>query len=256
MGIMKVLFLGSGTSTGVPVIGCRCAVCSSDDPKNKRTRSSILITTSDSKYILVDTTTDLRFQALTNRIERVDAVLFTHAHADHIHGIDDLRSFNHIKGEPIPCYGSIDTMETIRHKFNYIFDGSARRDWVPRLEINIVNSEFLLYGLRISPLKIYHGETTIFGYRINDISYLTDCNGIPDDTKKLLQGTKILILDSTRFQPHPKHYGLAQAIEVIKELKPERAILTHLSHTFDHNKVNNELPSGIELAYDGMEISS
>ena len=269
MGIMKVLFLGSGTSTGVPVIGCRCEVCQSDDPKNKRTRSSILITTEENekgtelnsipagiRNILIDTTTDLRFQALTNRMERVDAVLFTHAHADHIHGIDDLRSFNHIKGEPIPCYGSIDTMETIRHKFNYIFDGSARRDWVPRLEINIVNSEFLLYGLRISPLKIYHGETTIFGYRINDISYLTDCNGIPDDTKKILQGTKILILDSTRYEPHAKHYGLAQAIEVIKELKPERAILTHLSHTFDHNKVNNELPSGIELAYDGMEISA
>ncbi len=286
MGIMKVLFLGSGTSTGVPVIGCKCEVCKSDDPKNKRTRSSILITTeipltppfskeetrfpplekggeggferevSANKYILVDTTTDLRFQALANNIERVDAVLFTHAHADHIHGIDDLRTFNHIQGKPIPCYGNMDTLETIRHKFSYIFDGSARSDWIPRLEINMINSEILLYNLRILPLKIYHGDTTIFGYRINDVSYLTDCNGIPDDTKRLLQGTKILILDATRYQPHAKHYGLAQAIEVIEELKPERAILTHLSHTFDHNKVNSELPSGIELAYDGMEINS
>ena len=305
MGIMKVLFLGSGTSTGVPVIGCKCAVCRSDDPRNKRTRSSILVTTenpsrvppplnplpqgegryerlpiipplltgggeacpepveggeserrefSGNKYILVDTTTDLRFQALANRIERVDAVLFTHAHADHIHGIDDLRSFNHIQGKPIPCYGGLDTMEVIRHKFSYIFNGSARSDWIPRLEINIINSDFSLYSLRIVPLKIFHGESTIFGYRINDISYLTDCNGIPDDTKELLQGTKLLILDATRYQPHAKHYGLAQAIEVIKELKPERAVLTHLSHTFDHDKVNSELPSGIELAYDGMEI--
>src|SRR3972149_6061561 len=254
MGIMKVLFLGSGTSTGVPVIGCKCAVCSSDEPRNKRTRSSILITTGN-KYILVDTTTDLRFQALANRIERVDAVLFTHAHADHIHGIDDLRSFNHIQGKPIPCYGGLDTMEVIQHKFSYIFNGSARSDWIPRLEINIINSEFYLYGLRIVPLKIFHGEETIFGYRINDISYLTDCNGIPDDTKKLLQGTKLLILDATRYQPHAKHYGLAQAIEVINDLKPERAVLTHLSHAFDHYKVNSELPSGIELAYDGMEIS-
>ncbi len=253
MGIMKILFLGSGTSTGVPVIGCKCTVCSSDDPKNKRTRSSILITTDD-KYILVDTTTDLRFQALANSIERVDAVLFTHAHADHIHGIDDLRSFNHIQGRPIPCYGNYDTMENIRHKFSYIFNGSARSDWIPRLEINIISGEFFLYGLRIMPLKIFHGEAAIFGYRINDVAYLTDCSGIPDDTKRALQGTKLLILDATRYQPHPKHYGLTQAIEVIEELMPERAILTHLSHTFEHNKVNSELPSGIELAYDGMEI--
>ncbi|MCC6545207.1 MAG: MBL fold metallo-hydrolase [Nitrospirae bacterium] len=282
---MKVLFLGSGTSTGVPVIGCKCDVCKSDDPRNKRTRSSILITAEiplnppfskgeirlpplekggkggfereipSDKYLLVDTTTDLRSQALANRVERVDAVLFTHAHADHIHGIDDLRSFNHIQGNPIPCYGGLDTMEVIRHKFSYIFDGSARRDWVPRLEVNIVDSEFSLYGLRILPLKIFHGESTILGFRINDVSYLTDCSGIPDDTKKLLIGTKLLILDATRYQPHAKHYGLAQAIDVIKELKPERALLTHLSHAFDHHKVNHELPSGIELAYDGMEIS-
>lgn len=254
---MKVLFLGSGTSTGVPVIGCKCAVCKSDDPRNKRTRSSILITTEEDgiRNILVDTTTDLRFQALANDIERIDAVLFTHAHADHIHGIDDLRTFNHIQGEAIPCYGSLDTMEDIREKFRYIFNGSARRDWVPRLGIHIVSSEFFLYGLRILPLKIYHGDTTIFGYRINDVSYLTDCNGIPEDTKSLLQGTKLLILDATRYQPHAKHYGLAQAVEVIGELKPERAVLTHLSHTFDHNKVNDELPPGIELAYDGMEIN-
>ncbi len=256
MGIMKVLFLGSGTSTGVPVIGCKCAVCRSDDPKNKRLRSSILVTTEENgvRNILVDTTTDLRFQALANGIERVDAVLFTHAHADHIHGIDDLRTFNHIQGESIPCYGNADTMETIRQKFSYIFDGSARRDWIPRLGINIVSSEFLLHSLKIIPLRIYHGDTIIFGYRINDVSYLTDCNGMPDDTMALIKGTKLLILDATRYQPHAKHYGLEQALAVIEELKPERAILTHLSHAFDHSKVNGELPSGIELAYDGMEI--
>ncbi|MCC7202611.1 MAG: MBL fold metallo-hydrolase [Nitrospirae bacterium] len=276
---MKVLFLGSGTSTGVPVIGCKCDVCRSDDPRNKRTRSSILITAEDTgtefnsvpavsvspggadhraagvRNILIDTTTDLRFQALRCSIERVDAVLFTHAHADHIHGIDDLRSFNHIQGEAIPCYGRSDTMETIRHKFSYIFDGSARSDWIPRLDINIVSSDFVLYGLRIKPLKIFHGDLTILGYRINDVSYLTDCNGMPEDTKEQLKGTKILILDATRYQPHAKHYGLDQAIEVIRELKPERAFLTHLSHTFDHSKVNSDLPPGIELAYDGMEIS-
>lgn len=253
MGIMKVLFLGSGTSTGVPVIGCKCGVCRSDNPKNKRTRASILIS-SDDRHILIDTSTDLRFQALAYSIERIDAVLFTHAHADHIHGIDDLRSFNHIQGGPIPCYGSLETMDVIRHKFGYIFDGSSRNDWIPNLRINIISGEFALFGLKILPLRIFHGNTTILGYRINDTAYLTDCSGIPDPSREALREMDLLILDATRYQPHAKHYGLAQAIEVLEELRPRRAILTHLSHAFDLDKVNSELPSGIELAYDGMEI--
>lgn len=250
---MKILFLGSGTSTGVPVIGCKCSTCLSENPKNKRTRASILVSSNNSN-ILIDTATDLRFQALTHKIERIDAVFFTHAHADHIHGIDELRSFNMLQGASIPCYGSDETMTAIKDKFGYVFNDSGQNNWTPKLSINIVDREFELYGIHILPVRIFHGENTILGYRLNNAAYLTDCSGIPDYSMTSLREVSVLILDATRYQPHNKHYGLKEAIEVIKELKPERAILTHLSHSYDHDKVNSELPEGIELAYDGMEI--
>lgn len=250
---MKILFLGSGTSTGVPVIGCNCTTCQSDNPKNKRTRASILVS-SNNKNILIDTATDLRFQALTHKIERVDAVFFTHAHADHIHGIDELRSFNLLQGAAIPCYGSNDTMNSIKDKFGYVFNNSGNKNWTPQLITNIVETGFELFGITVLPVKIFHGENMILGYRLNNVAYLTDCNGIPDYSMSVLKDVSVLILDATRYQPHNKHYGLSEAIEVIKELKPKRAVLTHLSHSYDHDKVNAELPEGIELAYDGMEI--
>lgn len=253
MGAMRILFLGSGTSTGVPVIGCKCNVCLSDDSRDKRTRASILIT-NDENNILIDTSTDLRFQVLTYDIEKIDVVLFTHTHADHIHGIDDLRSFNHKMGGPIPCYGNKETVEVIKRKFSYIFNGSSENSWIPNLSINIVKEPFHIYGLRIVPVKIFHGERTILGYRINNIAYITDCSGIPSSSMELLKDLSILILGAIRYKPHSKHYGLYQAIEVIENLKPERSILTHLSHSFEYRKVSRELPPGIELAYDGMEI--
>lgn len=250
---MKILFLGSGTSTGVPVIGCNCNTCQSVNPKNKRTRASILVS-SNNRNILIDTATDLRFQALTHKIERIDAVFFTHAHADHIHGIDELRSFNLLQGTPIPCYGSSETMNAIKDKFGYVFDNSGNYNWTPKLLINIVEAKFELFGITILPIRIFHGDNMIFGYRLNNVAYLTDCSGIPGTSMNALQDISVLILDATRYQPHNKHYGLSEAIEVIKELKPQHAVLTHLSHSYDHDKVNSELPEGIELAYDGMEI--
>lgn len=252
---MKILFLGSGTSTGVPVIGCNCTTCQSGNPKNKRTRASILVS-SNNKNILIDTATDLRFQALTHKIERVDAVFFTHAHADHIHGIDELRSFNLLQGAAIPCYGSSDTMNSIKDKFGYVFNNSGNKNWTPQLITNIVETGFELFGISVLPVKIFHGENMILGYRLNNVAYLTDCNGIPDYSMSVLKDVSILILDATRYQPHSKHYGLSEAIEVIRELKPKRAVLTHLSHSYDHDKVNSELPEGIELAYDGMEVEA
>lgn len=250
---MKILFLGSGTSTGVPVIGCKCNTCRSENPRNKRTRASILVTGND-RNILIDTSTDLRFQALRFNVDRIDAVFFTHAHADHIHGIDELRSFNLIQGGAIPCFGSGETLDAIRNKFNYIFDGSERNGWVPSLQINIIEDAFDLYDIRVVPIKIFHGDSMILGYRMDDVAYLTDCNGIPDDSMNSLRDTALLILDATRYQPHAKHYGLSEAIKVIEELTPKRAVLTHLSHSFDHDRVNSDLPPGIELAYDGMEV--
>ncbi len=251
---MKVLFLGSGASTGVPVIGCKCDTCTSDNPKDKRTRASILIT-SNGKNILIDTSTDLRFQALTYGIERVDAVLFTHAHADHVHGIDDMRGFNHSNKGPIPCYGDKHTVEVIRKRFSYIFNAKDENNWIPHLTINPLNGPCEMFGLRIVPIHVMHGERPIYGYRINNMAYLTDCNGIPPSSMDLLKDLSLLILDATLYKPHKKHFGFFQALEVIEQLRPEKAILTHLSHMLKYDKASKELPAYIGLAYDGLKIS-
>jgi len=250
---MKILFLGSGASTGVPVIGCRCETCTSTDPRDKRTRASILVT-DNGKNILIDTSTDLRFQALTYRIEHIDAVLFTHAHADHVHGIDDMRGFNHSKKEPIPCYGDELTVETIKKRFSYIFNARDDGNWIPHLTISPLNGPCNMFGLYITPVYVMHGERPIYGYRINNMAYLTDCNGIPPASMALLKDLSLLILDATLYKPHKKHFGFFQAIEVINQLKPERGILTHLSHMLKYDRASKELPPNIELAYDGLEV--
>ncbi|MBI4715685.1 MAG: MBL fold metallo-hydrolase [Nitrospirae bacterium] len=250
---MRILVLGSGTSTGVPMIGCRCEVCLSADPKNRRTRSSILVQASG-KNLLVDTSTDLRQQALAYAIDRVDAVLYTHAHADHVHGIDELRSFNHIQGGEIPCYGSPEVLERVRRNFNYIFNGTSE-GWKPRLALHAVEKEFEVFGIPVIPIPIFHGgDRIIYGYRFGSAAYLTDCSGIPEESVSLLLGLDVLILDATRYQPHPNHLSFDQALEAAGNLRPRRTILTHLSHVYDHERVNRDLPEGIELAYDGMEI--
>src|SRR3989304_3394712 len=174
---MKITILGCGTSTGVPVIGCKCGICASRDSKNKRTRSSIFITAS-SKNILIYTSTDLRYQALTHNIERIDAVLYTHPHADHIHGIDELRNFNMIQKEAIPCYGSEFTINRIRKMFDYIFTNDANSSWKPELETFLLSAPFELFGLLIQPINIYHGKMQILGFRIGKFAYITDCSQI------------------------------------------------------------------------------
>ena len=250
---MKITVLGCGTSTGVPVIGCKCSICTSKDIKNKRTRSSLLIT-ANGKNILIDTSTDLRYQALTHSIERIDAVLFTHHHADHIHGIDELRSFNMIQKGPIPCYGSEFTMDRIISMFNYIFTNDGNDSWKPELKTSLISSQFELFGLLVQPINVYHGSMQIFGYRIGGLAYITDCSSIPEDSKKMLDKLDVLILGALRHKPHPTHLSIHEAVDVGKELKPKRVILTHLSHNLEYAETNKTLPSGFELAYDGMEI--
>ncbi len=250
---MKILFLGCGTSTGVPLIGCKCKVCTSTNSKNKRTRASLLVEYNQ-KNILVDTSPDLRFQALANKIERIDAVLFTHTHADHIHGIDELRSFNFIQLSEIPCYGSEETISQIRQIFSYIFNNNFDGGGKPILKMHFVSSKFNLYGLDIVPIKILHGNPIIFGYKFGDAAYLSDCSGIPEDSKPLLKDLRLLILDALRYQFHPTHFNLEGALKVVKELKPQRAIFTHMGHQLDYKEVNRELPEGTELAYDGMVV--
>ncbi|MFQ5456675.1 MAG: MBL fold metallo-hydrolase [Nitrospirota bacterium] len=250
---MRLVFLGCGTSTGVPMIGCKCNVCLSSAAKNIRTRSSLLIHYG-SRNILIDTSIDFRMQALTHEIERIDSVLFTHAHSDHIYGIDDLRSFNKLQNSVIPCYGNKDTIKRIREVFCYIFDNNYCEGWRPQIETVVISNQFNLFGLDFQPVEVRHGRAHILGYRFNDAAYITDCSGISEESKEMLKDLKLLILGALAFNAHPKHFSLDQAIEIIQELKPEFSILTHLSHAFDYAETNKILQESIELAYDGMVV--
>ncbi|MFQ5735511.1 MAG: GPMC system MBL fold metallohydrolase [Thermodesulfobacteriota bacterium] len=252
---MKLTVLGSGTSTGVPVIGCHCAVCSSTERRNKRTRSSLLVQ-DRGRNILIDTSTDLRAQALANGLERIDAVLFTHHHADHIHGIDDLRAFNLAQGGAIPCYGSPDTIERIRVVFEYIFKDDANDGWKPDLTTTRVQGPFGAAGVEVTPVSIRHGAASILGYRMGAMAYLTDCSSIPDESMEIIHGVDVLILGALRHKPHPTHFTVEQAVEASRRAGAKRTVLTHLSHNLDYSKDNALLPDGVELAYDGMVLEA
>ena len=249
---MRITILGSGTSTGIPMVGCRCPVCISSDLRDKRTRTSILVT-SNGRNILVDTSTDLRKQAIREGIDAIDAVLYTHSHADHIHGIDDLRGFHFIHRRVIPCYGSAETMGVIAANFAYIFTGLAAAGYAPLMEPHVIEGPIELFGLTVAPIPLLHGHTTATGYRFDDVAYLTDCSHIPETSVPLLAGLDLLIIDALRHTPHPNHFNLAGALEVVARLQPKRAIFTHLTHEVSHTD-GEKLPAGVELAFDGMVI--
>ncbi|MCM0080376.1 GPMC system MBL fold metallohydrolase [Geomonas sp. Red32] len=249
---MKITILGSGTSTGVPMVGCHCQVCDSTDPRDKRTRASILVECGGSR-ILVDTSTDLREQALREAIPRIDAVLLTHTHADHIHGIDDLRGFYFLHRKVIPCYGSPDTMEKVAASFGYIFEGRQTDGYAPLMEPFSVEEAFELFGCRIVPIPMRHGSFATTGYRFGDAAYLTDCSSIPESSMALLKGLDLLIIDALRYSPHPNHFNIEGALQVVRELQPRRTLLTHLTHEI-HHRDGGKLPEGVELAYDGMAV--
>lgn len=249
---MKITILGSGTSTGVPMVGCACPVCSSRDPRDKRTRTSILIETSG-KCILVDTSTDLRKQAIREKIPRIDAVLFTHSHADHIHGIDDLRGFHFLHKQIIPCYGSRETIDLIAGNFSYIFKGMESDGYAPLLEPHSISQPFELFGKTVIPVPLIHGTSRSTGYRIDATAYLTDCSAIPDSSRDLLGGLDLLIIDALRYTPHFTHFNIDAALRVVVELKPKRTIFTHLTHEVSCRD-GERLPDGVELAYDGMVL--
>ncbi len=249
---MKITILGSGTSTGVPMVGCRCPVCSSPNPRDKRTRASISIETAGN-YILVDTSTDLRKQAIREQIPRIDAVLFTHSHADHIHGIDDLRGFHFIHQRIIPCYGSSETIATIAGNFSYIFKGLASAGYAPLLEPHVVGGPFELFGCTVEPIPLLHGHMPATGYRVNDMAYLTDCSSIPEPSLERLDGLELLIIDALRYTPHPNHFNIEGALGIVKKVNPKRAVLTHLTHEVAYSD-GGKLPAGVEFAYDGMKL--
>ncbi len=250
---LTLIILGSGTSTGVPVIGCTCAVCLSNDQRNRRTRCSALLSYRGHN-ILIDTATDLRQQMLRENICQIDAVLYTHVHADHLHGIDDLRAFS-LRGEPaIPLYGAASTLAQIRHNFAYIFDPASEPGYIPQLKTCPIADTFVLCGLTLIPVPLLHGTMDVLGYRVGPLAYLTDCNDIPEGSLELLKGVEYLIIDGLRIKPHRTHFNIQQAVTMAQKIGAKQTWLTHLSHEIDHQRHEKELPVGIELAFDGQRL--
>jgi phosphoribosyl 1,2-cyclic phosphate phosphodiesterase len=249
---MKITILGCGTSTGVPMVGCDCPVCSSDDPRDKRSRASLMICYDD-RTVLIDTSTDLREQALRHQVKRIDAVLFTHAHADHVNGIDDMRGFHFLHREIIPCFASQTTLETLQEGFGYIFNEYDGSGYTPLLIANVISTTFELFGQSIIPVPLLHGKSSALGYRLGNFAYLTDCSAIPAASIELLQGIELLVIDGLRWVEHPCHFNISGAIAAARQIGVQRTILTHLTHQIAYSE-ESKLPSGFELAYDGMEF--
>lgn len=257
--------LGSGTSHGVPAIGCDCAVCHSTDPRDRRTRTSIAIELrSDTgrpgiagavSSILIDTSTDLRAQALASGLRRIDAVLFTHSHADHVLGLDEMRRYNAMQQSAIGCYGNEDTLADVRRMFAYIFSPPRQLGGgIPQLQLFRVAGPFTMGGVEIVPVPLFHGRMPVLGYRLGAFAYLTDCNRIPDESWPLLDGVRTVIIDALRDRPHPTHFSVEQALDAIARIAPERAYLTHICHDLPHAATCARLPAGVELAYDGLVV--
>ncbi len=251
---VRVTFLGSGTSHGVPMIGCRCAVCISTDPRDNRLRPSILIDTPDGNALLVDTGPDLRTQALRQGLARVDAVLFTHPHADHLLGLDEVRRFNTLQRRPMPCYGSAATLVEVRRVFAYAFESRQEGGGVPRLDLRPVEGPFAIGRTVVTPVPVMHGDLPILGYRVGAFAYLTDCSAIPDASWPLLDGIRVLAVDALRHRPHPTHFTVAQAVEAGARAGAARTLLTHIAHDLGHAETSARLPAGVELAYDGLMV--
>lgn len=245
--------LGSGTSTGVPVIGCDCPVCTSDDPRNRRLRTALRVDV-DGTVLLIDTPPDLRCQALRFGLPRLDAILFTHAHADHVHGLDDVRIFNFRQRETIPCFGAEDTLRRVRQAFAYVFETATEGGGRPRLELIPVIGPFDAAGVPVIPVPVWHGSTAVLGYRIGDLAYVTDVNRIPDESFERLEGLEVLILGALRYRRHSTHYSIGEAIEVAQRIGARRTVLTHLTHEVDHSDLEIPLPAGMELGYDGLLV--
>ncbi len=251
---LKVTVLGTGTSAGVPVIGCDCPTCTSSDPNDNRLRSSIVLR-DDQHTILVDCGSDFREQALRYHINRLDVILLTHAHSDHVSGLDDIRIYNWRQGTTIPFYGNKEAFDSLKRRFDYIFAPMQTGGGIPQVELNEVSQTFECLGLKITPLPVMHGDLPVLGFRFGNFAYITDASEVPKETREKLKGVKYLILNALRYRDHPTHLTVDQAVEIAQEVGAERTWFTHITHDLKHSDVNQHLPEGIRLGYDGLEFN-
>jgi phosphoribosyl 1,2-cyclic phosphate phosphodiesterase len=255
---MRLTFLGTGTSFGVPQIGCDCAVCRSTDPRDKRTRSGAVLEASGST-ILIDTPPELRLQLISGGFSRIDAVMYTHEHADHINGIDDLRIFSVRRREPLPIYGPGETLERLRASFNYIFDDAVRPyEGTSKPSLRLHETQpgraMTVAGVEVLPLAFQHGHLRVFGYRFGNLAYITDVKSIPPTEREGLRGLDVLVLNALWWRPHPTHLSITEAVETARALGARRTYLTHLTHETGHADLERQLPAGILPAYDGLTV--
>lgn len=252
----RITFLGTGTSNGIPMIGCRCQTCTSTDPRDRRGRTSAVIQW-HGRTILLDTSTELRTQALREGLDRIDAVLFTHAHADHTGGFDDLRRFNELGQQRLPLYTGPETAEMLADRFAYGFDHAFPFfGGKPDLDLHVVDGPFDLFGEQVVPIPVWHGRLRVFGYRFGDLAYVTDAKTIPPESIQKLAGVDTLVINALRERPHPTHLNVEEALEVIAQVAPRRAWLVHLSHELAHAHGETLLPEGVGIAWDGLQVET
>jgi phosphoribosyl 1,2-cyclic phosphate phosphodiesterase len=250
-----VTFLGTGTSQGVPVIGCECPVCTSLDYRDKRLRSSVHVATQNQSFV-IDTGPDFRQQMLREKIKTLDAVLFTHAHRDHTAGLDDVRAYNFMQEMDMPVYGTRAVLDQLKLEYSYAFSGE-RYPGIPRLTLNEIDSrQFVVNDVSITPLPVMHMKLPVLGFRLENFSYITDANFIPEHTQRLLKGTELLVINALQVEPHVSHFNLEQALEAVEQINPTVAYFTHISHKLGtHASIEKKLPAHVHLAYDGLQLS-
>lgn len=251
---MQATFLGTGTSQGVPIIGCDCEVCSSGNKKDKRLRSSLLIHINNQNFV-IDAGPDFRQQMLREQLKNLHAILITHEHVDHIFGLDDIRSFNWIQKHPTDIYAEDRVQKAIMRIFDYVF-AEFKYPGIPKMQLHLVeNKPFSINGVNIVPIRCFHHKLPVYGYRIGDLTYITDTNFIPDEELEKIKGSRILIINALRKERHLSHFNLEEALQVIEIVQPEKSFFTHISHSFGlHDKVQKELPENVFLAYDGLKL--
>lgn len=253
---MKVTFLGTGTSQGVPLIGCNCEVCISDDKRNNRLRSSLMIET-DGVQFVIDTGPDFRYQMLRSNTRHLDSILFTHSHKDHIAGLDDVRAFNYFSQKPIDVFATIETQHALRREYAYIFE-NPNYPGIPQIHLNTIQDyeTFDMFGVTITPIKVRHYQMEVLGFRIKDFTYITDANFIEEKELKKIKGSKAFVLNALRHEKHISHFTLSEAIEIAEKINPTQTYFTHISHQLGlHDVIDASLPKGMNLAYDGLILS-